>query len=125
MRSRLYFSNNAVAMGSPASTARCDDRIHDRSHARWRRSVTPFRSGPTRSPLPYVWQALHFFANNAAGSVAANVLTGNRSAAPKMTARRCAGIDVMGIVAATLRGQSKTRARDSEWLEGGDPIRFC
>src|SRR5438067_5622194 len=97
MRSRLYLSNSVVAIGSPASTTFCDDRIQEVSHARERRSVTPFKSGPTRSPFPYVWQPLHFLANNAAASVAASAVAGRSRGSPQITARTCARIGVIGV----------------------------
>jgi hypothetical protein len=38
-----------------------DERMKCSSQSRVRRSVTPFKSGPTLMPFPNVWQAVHRF----------------------------------------------------------------
>src|SRR5579864_173609 len=52
-----------VAYGSFLAIIASGAAIHCSSHSRGRLVVTPFRSGPTRAPLPTVWQATHFFWN--------------------------------------------------------------
>ena len=54
IRCRLNVRNSSFATGSPLAITRCEERMNLSSHGRCRRTVTPFRSGPTFTPLPNV-----------------------------------------------------------------------
>ena len=43
-----------LGFGAALAITFCDDRTNRSNHGRWRRAVTPFRSGPTLMPLPNV-----------------------------------------------------------------------
>src|SRR5947209_12732347 len=54
---RLYFLKSAMASGSLAASSLSGSAIMRVSHLRLRTAATPWRSGPTLSPWPTVWQA--------------------------------------------------------------------
>src|SRR5262245_44075325 len=115
--------NNAVAVGSPRLITLCDERTKGTSHVRARRVVTPFRSGPTFTPLPNVWHAVQrvlktFFGSSAcalAGAMnAISASTSARRATPVGASNRVCWISpTFAIARASDRGHAAfVRARE-------------
>ena len=88
-------------------------RIHLVSHSDVRRFVTPFRSGPVRSPLPMVWQATHWVSKVFWPALTSAVALGPLVAAPA-SADPPAGLSDLSQAKAQLSARNMAAEEVSE-----------